>query len=452
MNEDYLSLLCCPFCGGNFSLIFGEKQNENIRYGVLECYCGEYPIVEGIPILVKGEIATTGKSTEHIVSLIKKRQEKKAFLELLTPPYTFFFSPTRQLIKRIPKIGRIVRPVPARVISSWQGQASDIIDNPASTACNFLRHYFINRATLVHWYFTYRFSQSKHFVSLSLTSALATKSNGLTLDLGCGTGALTWVLQQNAKTSPVIGLDDSFHVLYVAKRWCVPDGFFVCAAADGSLPFRSGTFSAVYSSDAFHYFRQKATCISELKRITDTRGVIVLPWTRNALDNFRYAGLPLPVLGYKNLVAEMPHRLIADSDILHRYLSKQGPMLAPEKTIHSLNAEPTITILASRDPEIFANYGAFTKWPHSRGPLAINPLYRKREEAADGKIKAVRCFPSSEYETNHAESKSYLPETITFSEDLLKDRTNHCEEMAKLIDQFVLLGMPEKYGYPPIIQ
>lgn len=451
MKEEYLSLICCPFCGGNFSLIFGEKLHGVISYGILECYCGEYPVVEGIPILMKGEISLTGQSTERIVSLIKKKQEKKAFLDLLTPPHTSFSSSTRRLLNTIPKIGRLVRPVSARVTATWQAQVADIIDDPASTACDFLRHHFTNRATLVHSYFTYRFSQSKHFVGLSLSSALATQSEGLTLDLGCGTGALTWVLQQHTKSSPVVGLDGSFHILYVAKRWCVPDGFFVCAAADGSLPFRKGTFSTVCAADAFQYFRQKATCISDLKRITDENGLIILPGTRNASVHFQHAGLPLPALGYKNLVADMPHRLIADSDILNRYLSKQGPMLAPEKTIHSLSAAPTITIVASRNPEVFANYGAFTEWPHSRGHLSINSLYRKREEATDGRIKAYRSFPSSEYETNHEESKSYLPEAVTFSEDLLNDRTNHHEEMAKLIDQFVVLGMPEKYGHPPVI-
>ena len=93
----------------------------------------------------------------------------------------------------------------------------------------------------------------------------------------------------------------------------------------GHYHSRSAFFSAAFCTDAFHYFVNKATSVGELKRLTQDDGLIVLVWIHNALFRCPYDGLPLPPEGYQALVADMPHRLVADSDVLVRYLRKEGP-------------------------------------------------------------------------------------------------------------------------------
>ena len=155
-------------------------------------------------------------------------------------------------------------------------------------------------------------------------------------------GHQTSGLVQQAGGRPVIGADQSFFGLYVAKRWIAPAAEYVCCAGHTALPFPDGAFSAVFCSDAFQYFLSKATSTREFKRLTQDQGTIVLFWVRNGLVEHPYTGLALPPAGYQALVADMPHRLVADSEVLARYLRKQGPPLGQSADLESLASEPVL--------------------------------------------------------------------------------------------------------------
>ena len=222
----------------------------------------------------------------------------------------------------------------------------------------------------------------------------------------------------------MVGVDDSFFGLYVAKRWTAPQAEYVCCAADASLPFPDGTFSAAFCSDAFQYFLSKATSARELKRLTQDHGIIVLFWVRNGLLEHPYGGLPLPPAGYQALVADMPHRLVADSEVLARYLRKQGPPLARSAEIESLAHEPVLSIVASHRQEALVDYGTFEHWPHARGRLDLNPLYVKEPRNGDGSVSLRRRFPSPLYEQLNEECKSYLPVSVDVNEAIWTDLSN----------------------------
>lgn len=53
-----------------------------------------------------------------------------------------------------------------------------------------------------------------------------------------------------------------------------------------------------------------------------------------------FPGLPLPPDEYEAIVGDMLHRLVADSDVLDRYLKKQGPPLAHSASLGQLRGEP----------------------------------------------------------------------------------------------------------------
>src|SRR4029453_6531995 len=162
----------------------------------------------------------------------------------------------------------------------------------------------------------------------------------------------------------------------------------------------------------FQYFLSKATSTRELKRLTQDQGIIVLFWVRNGLLEHPYTGMALPPAGYQALVADMPHRLVADSEVLARYLQKLGPPLARSANIESLAAEPVISIVASHRPEALVDYGTFEDWPHAGGRLDLNPLYVKQNDNGNRNVTLRRRFPSPEYEKLNSECKSYLPEYV----------------------------------------
>src|SRR5205823_360748 len=118
------------------------------------------------------------------------------------------------------------------------------------------------------------------------------------LDLACGAGHLTYNLAQRIYPRRVIGADTNFASLYVAKLCTAPQAEFVCCDGEDPLPFRGGTFAAVFCSDAFHYLRNKAGCARETCRVVAPDGVVGLISLRNRNVPYGYAGVPLSPDGY----------------------------------------------------------------------------------------------------------------------------------------------------------
>ncbi len=77
----------------------------------------------------------------------------------------------------------------------------------------------------------------------------------------------------------------------------------------------------------------------------------------------------------------------------------------------------------------------------------LNPLYLEQARDPSGTVCLRRTFPSAFYEEDHAEYKQYLPETVEVAWEVLRDlaQGKRTAIIEKLIDQCVVLGMPERY-------
>jgi ubiquinone/menaquinone biosynthesis C-methylase UbiE len=101
------------------------------------------------------------------------------------------------------------------------------------------------------------------------------------LDLGCGTGI--WIAAQSNyfPGSRFTGMDPSTAMLWVA-RVKAPDAAWVRAAAE-RLPFAGASFDYVYTSYAFHHFRDKHAALDEVARVVQSGGCFrnrhIDPWT-----------------------------------------------------------------------------------------------------------------------------------------------------------------------------
>lgn len=439
--EFLYQLLRCPFCGGKFNITgeTGDQTSVGAGYGILTCYCSRFPVVAGIPILQKGE------NTNEVVSLIETGQNVKALLTMISPKY-FPIPRASRLFALLPhKVDSwFKRKEYEKVLQTWHRKASVLLMDQKSrtTACELIDFYMQNKE--VYYYFAYRFGQPRHLVALSFATLIQSPRKAV-LDLSCGCGHITRNLVYRANNSPVVGVDRFFLGLYIAKHWIAPQAEYVCCSFDTALPFPDGSFSAIMCSDAFHYSINKVTTISELKRLVQNEGLIMLVWVRNALESSD-GSPPLSPEGYQSLLSDVPHRLVSDRDVLSRYLQKEGPQLAQATEIKHLHKEPTLSIVASHQQEIFRNYGQFDKWPHGEGRLRLNPLYKREDQNNDNNI-FIRRFPSRAYEEKHKECKDYLPERIEIASKLLNDLVNgeYTPDMENLIRQCVILDIPERF-------
>lgn len=448
MSHKAFEWIRCPFCSGRF-----DPAEISEDFDIWTCGCGRYPVVSSIPVLKRGAVGVRGETIEEVTRLIEAGKFREALLSLTMPPPPDSpdLAPAwMQALPSIKGIRRLRHLSHQRGVDRWREEAAALLTRAGNdaTACELLDLYY-HRSGLA-WndaydYFALRFGQPRHLVALSFTT-LIDASDAPILDLACGCGHVTRSLA--ARGRQVIGVDQTFISLYIAKSIIAPGATYVCCLADGPLPFPDHFFSAVFCSDAFHYFSSKASSVLELKRITQEDGTIVLAWMHNKLWRRPYDGEPLNPEGYCALMAETPHRMVADSDVLVRYLQKKGPPLAGPSDVRRLCEAPLLSLVASRRQDIFQDYGSFKEWPHAQGPLGLNPLYRIEERPGAGEDVALRrIFPSDFYIEEHSESREYLPEIVSTRFQTLIDVKNgkRTSEIESLVEQFVVLGMPERY-------
>ena len=296
MKIETLRLLRCPYCGQPLECLESVQIGDEIEHGILECGCSNFPIVAGIPIFkrdgrldlmsdTEDTVLRAGPPVRALLELVRSRDFERALLILLIPPLGL---PVR--------LGRLAALLPGRYRERFRDYVATaasakrkrtyrtLMAQPA-TAVDvfdfFFRQLHLWRAEMYN-YFAYRLGMPRHLAALSLATLLPTSHKPI-LDLACGFGHLLHYWAMTRPGHPLIGLDRNFFLVWVAREWMVPGADYVCADADQTLPFDRGSLSDAYCSDAFHYFFQKVQCVSELQRVVDEAGVIVLSRVGNVL-------------------------------------------------------------------------------------------------------------------------------------------------------------------------
>lgn len=98
------------------------------------------------------------------------------------------------------------------------------------------------------------------------------------LDVACGTGALLEVVAGREPGVELHGTDLSPEMLAVARSR-LGEAAALCEASAGDLPYDDGRFDLVVSTSAFHYFREPAAALAEMRRVLKPGGrLIITDW------------------------------------------------------------------------------------------------------------------------------------------------------------------------------
>jgi ubiquinone/menaquinone biosynthesis C-methylase UbiE/uncharacterized protein YbaR (Trm112 family) len=458
MNSSMLELMRCPFCGGTFQTSGGNRRDGELENTVLSCNCGRYPVVAGIPILKKGVIGPASLTVDQVINLIEAGRGHEALISLLMPPAPTSAALLPAWMQAWPSArgtGRLKNLLGQPALRAWKERAIAFLTQLGGhvTACDLFDFYFcssLRARSDPYSHCAFWFGLPRHLAGLSLASLIQNPEKPI-LDLACGCGHMTRHVLQRAQDQPVIGVDRDFFSLYIAKGWMAPKAEYICTAADISLPFPDDTFSTVFCSNAFQLFDHKVSCSRELKRLTQETGLILLVAVRNVLvKKHLYANAThraLPPAGYETLVADMPHRLIGNTDLLTRYLDKQGPSLAYSTEMKRLAEEQWLSVVASHRTELLRDYGYFEDWPHAEGYLALNPLYREEGRDVFGKVHLRHMVRSTWFEQENEEYKQYQPETVSLDTQVLTDLAHgqRTKEIEQLLAQCVVVGLPGRF-------
>ena len=412
MRADTLTVLRCPYCGGRLELVtssFHRRDGDAIRDGILACHCCVFPVVAGIPVMHLEAAAVAARE------LVEAGNPEGAARKM--------FGLDDEQAERF-----------ERAAASPAATYRDLVD---ALGPSFEGGYFL-----------YRFSDPTFLVADAVVRSVARvvvngAAEGRTIDVCGGSGHLTRSLSAESPR-PVIA-DLYFAKLWLARRFTAPDCEPVCCDGNAPLPFAKRSFDVVVCSDAFHYIWTKRQLASEMMRVARDAGAVVVTHAHNADQWNPSAGMPLPPDAYRELFEEMNARVFAERQLLADVV-RGGPLdLARRDDLATLDADPALTIVASRRAEVFRAHRLPPPLPEARGEFRLNPLYAV--DADGDRIRLRLRFPSDDYAEEYGAARAYLAEDVAIEPAALAalPAERLPAALADLARRWVVLDLPRNY-------
>lgn len=451
--DNWIALLRCPDCRESFAF----AKSADPQYGILQCSCFRYPMVDGVPILLKGHVGqlgvggqfeSQGPAVEELTRLVSAGRGAEALIRCLA------FTPRFQVLDRlpgwrwwhtglVPAIGRkwIERRL-ATLLKGDRGRRSAedwfefFFAGPTASDPNHLP-YYRNRAVLPR--------------SLAAYSLLATlpPSDKPVLDLACGYGPFAHYLTRRRRPLPVIGMDFNFYLVWGQKHWIAPDAAFVCADANNTLPFADDTLSSIFCSDAFMYLHSKPAALAEFRRCAPDKPVILSRVGNKTASPKEMWGDSYTAEGYVDVFGSKESRVFSDYALVRHYLARRNPLQSEPTDIRELHWDKWLHFVLNYRSLHGVAVDSTGEWPHQVGTLTMNPLY-ERQALPSHKYRLSFTFPTMWFAYQNGDMYAYHADQIECTADVVeRARSGHFDsEIQSLIDRFVLIGLPERYLRP----
>jgi SAM-dependent methyltransferase len=438
MRSDFLSSLHCPYSGSPLSLSVTPKaEGEEIHYGIVSSEAGHFPILEGILRLQIDEYR------ESIVEYVQKQRFSQALTIALdetpfagrngaTSKFIYGFAFKSGFKSAAEQLARLKRNFVRAVTDSGMTFAETVRKlSPGPSGdwqiCRFSMPTFLPTFPLVH----------------------IARATGPVLDFGCGTGQASFLISRMHSNVKIVCADYSFCSLYMAKKYFVPEASYVCLDGDYLLPFDSGQFATVLSSDALHYIDSKLSLAQEFKRVGRAKSVIILPHLHNRRA-FAYAKSLTP-RGYRKLFQDMEARVMPEEQVIRDYFFDDAIDLGKDSSDEDLaTAEQGLSIVASADSSVFKRTEGL--WDRQirtiRHPL-VNPAYRITGRPGNWELK--RWSQDRYAQTMTRMDRICLPDTCKVtapsldSTGLVEFQRNDPSRFAQLVKSLVVLDLPERF-------
>jgi uncharacterized protein YbaR (Trm112 family) len=425
MRIDTLEFLRCPYCGGRFELDtsqFHNRAGDAVHDGILSCQCCNLPVVDGIPVL-------------HLL------QDSTAALDHL----------------------RAARPDRARrVMFGLDDEArADAFDAVAASSASTYREIVEALGpTFEGGYFLYRFSDPTYLVAQAVVRAVASAVLGGTptssgprraVDICGGSGHVTRTLLDLTDSPPVLA-DLYFAKVWLARRFTAPGCEPVCCDGNAPMPFARGAFAFAMCTDAFMYIWTKRQFVGEMERLiddprarNDAPGAVLIGHTHNERTWSPSHGQPLAPEGYAALFETLEPHLFGELGLFADVV-KGGPLdLSRRDDAATLDANPALTIVASRDPRVFRPHALPPPPVIASGELRLNPLYAQQPDG--DRVRLRLQFPNEEYADEYGACRQYLPEELTIDRQTLAllAAGRVSGELVDLVRRKVIVDLPNRY-------
>ena len=416
MRVETFDILRCPYCGGRLGLVeamFHRRAADEIDDGIIACQCCTFPVVDGIPVLHLLPAATAA------------REQLEAGRPELARRTMFGLDDPQQ-----------------------SARFEHVAASPDATYRQTVEAF---GPDFEGGYFLYRFSDPTFVVAQAVVTAVAgtvLADGGRAIDICGGSGHLTRSLLELSAAPPVLA-DLYYAKVWLARRFTAPGCEPVCCDGNAPLPFTRGAFRFAMCTDAFMYIWTKRQFVGEMERLIDSGaaaapGAVLIGHTHNARAWSPSHGQPLSPEGYAALFETTTPHLFAESGLFDDLIERGGLDLGRRDPAAVLDADPALTVVASRNPGVFRRHPGRRR-AEASGEFRLNPLYD-----AEGQGDSVRLrlnFPDADYEQEYGACRRYLPEEVTVERALLQalPAASLPAGLADLAARRVVLDLPSRY-------
>ncbi len=434
VGRTFLSALHCPYCGSGLEAISQWPQQreadleEAIQYGIVQCACHRYPVVDGVLILQHVD------GLQRVVSFIESGDHPRALLQAMNLFRVKWAQRTRwHKLKYHLNCRRLV----SRPDLSFE-DAVDLARRP-KVFSDYLFHRYANPSFL------------GAIGALQLLSCLpahpASAGPARVLDLACGAGHSSFLIRLLFPELSIVSADHDFVSLYLAKRFLAPDATHLCLDAEVPSPFVDDYFAAVFCLDAFHYLHSKRAVVAELNRVSTPEAIWLFPHLHNALQHNITAGVPLPPGQYLDCFGVAKPRLFDEATILHGMTQRGMFDLRTQSPLGELEKSPNLTLVAGPQ-SLWQEYRQFPRSFCERwSRLVLNPIYRWQDRG--DKLEGTLTWPNEVMREECRGAEEVLPATCLLDKKELKTLLNRdsTEEarLKELVAKFILVPLPLNY-------
>lgn len=408
-----VSLLRCPYCWGALEVqtTIGHMFALDC-YGVLRCDCTTFPMLNGIPILIRDYWS------RRLTSLVLARKFEMATSERLSCDVRN--GRARRLGQKILRKLRVSNRLGSRFMNMPSYRSALKVG--------------FHGAPVYGEYMRCRFGDLTFLAAEWLINHMPVKK-GWILDAPAGAGHLSWALSRRHPGAGIVAMDVSFLNLLSMKRFLLPNALCVCGDANLPLPFRAARFDGILCSDGLHYIDAQALFVSELRRIASHDANILLLHIHNKNAANPTAGNPLGLSQLQKMAAKIYHdtqwQIWDESAVAHQAVSdteSDGGKLEADADARAFD------MWIHRPPSL-ARGCASPPNERLRGKWIVNPMYRR---AGDG-VYSLR-FDNAAYEREFGDIRRFLPEQI---KPLF--RNGKVQPTRQLVEKRAVLFVPEGF-------
>ncbi len=413
MRLDTLEVLRCPYCGGRLELVTSSfhrlRDDSDIQDGIIACHCCVFPVIDDIPVMHLNEPAPAAKDQ---IEAGRPDLARRAMLNL-----------------------------EGEYVARFEAVAT-------SSAATYREALAALGPAYESGYFLYRFSDPGYVVAQPLIRAIARTvvNGGRVVDLCGGSGHLTRSLMDLTPQPPVLA-DLYYAKLWLARRFTAPGCEAICCDGNSPFPFVRASFRFAICADAFMFIWTKRQFVQEMLRVVDegrNGEAAAITHTHNQLQWSPSLGQPLPPGGYLDLFETMPARLFSEMELFADVM-RGGPLdLSRRDSQESIDADPALMIVASRDDRVFQPH-LVDNGPPGRGEFRINPLYEIQQ--FDEFVKLRLTFPDEDYAAEFGACRQYLPDALSIDRASLAAMAagELSPELEVFLRRRIILDLPRRY-------